>query len=329
MVMKKERLTKFLAAVFTVATLVVVYSHIDLHLLLRYLSDVHPVYLGLAVFAFLPQILVASLRWRIMIAGVRRVTLMESVRLNMAGKALNALVPSNMGEMSKAYFLKRDDAGVDMACAVSAVLLEKMLDLWGLCAVLLLGVILTPEPTPAVWTGWLIAGAVLAGIGVILILPVEVLGRPFANRGYRLSKIADFFAGWDMLLRGLKARDHGLVKTLGLSVLVWMLHVLQLYLFFPTLRHPVPVAPALAYLPLAVLAGFLPVTVGGMGTRDSALILLFASYADSALMAGIGLLCTVRYWVDTLMGVPFFHQLAARRSVQETDQRSSCSGVSE
>jgi hypothetical protein len=46
-------------------------------------------------------------------------------------------------------------------------------------------------------------------------------------------------------------------------------------------------------------------------------------------MAGIGLLCTVRYWVDTLMGVPFFHQLAARRSVQETDQRSSCSDVSE
>jgi uncharacterized protein (TIRG00374 family) len=327
--MKKDRLTKFLAVAFTVATLAVVYSNIDLNLLLRYFGNLHPVYLGLAVLAFLPQILVSSLRWRIMIAGVRRVTLMESVRLNMAGKALNALAPSNMGEMSKAYFLKRDDAGVDTAQAVSAVLLEKMLDLWGLCAVLLLGVILASDPTPAVWTGWLIAGAALVGIGLILVLPIEILGRPFAGRGSKLSKVADFFAGWDVLLRGLKARDRGLLKTLGLSVLVWMLHVLQLYLFFPTLRHPVPIAPALAYLPLAVLTGFLPITVGGMGTRDSALILLFAPYADSALMASIGLLCTVRYWVDTLMGVPFFHQLATRRSVQETDQRPSRCDVSE
>jgi hypothetical protein len=44
-----------------------------------------------------------------------------------------------------------------------------------------------------------------------------------------------------------------------------------------------------------------------MGTRDSALIYLFASYESAALMAGIGILCSMRYWVDTLLGLPFFH----------------------
>jgi hypothetical protein len=49
-----------------------------------------------------------------------------------------------------------------------------------------------------------------------------------------------------------------------------------------------------------------------MGTRDSALILLFAPYADAALVAGVGLLCSMRYWMDTLLGVPFFHGYTSR-----------------
>jgi hypothetical protein len=61
-----------------------------------------------------------------------------------------------------------------------------------------------------------------------------------------------------------------------------------------------------AYVPIAIFIGLLPITIGGMGTRDAALMALFAPYEGAALMAGIGLLCSTRYWLDSLLGWPFF-----------------------
>jgi len=88
--------------------------------------------------------------------------------------------------------------------------------------------------------------------------------------------------------------------------------MLQIYLFFPVLRQSMDVSIALAYIPLSLLAGLLPITLAGMGTRDAALILLFSPWADASTMAGVGLLCTMRYWSDTLMGVPFLHNYTAQ-----------------
>lgn len=305
---------KAVAAVLTAATLLLVYARVDITLLLHYLENANPFYLLLALFMFLPQALVSGLRWRILAEDVRGLTFSEAVQMNLAGKALNAVAPSNLGEISKAYFLKKGNAGVDAAQAVSAVLLEKTLDQWGLCAVLLLGAAASLDwRSPVIRTGLFAGSAVVVGVGCILMIRMGALCKLFARSGATpLRKISAFFEGWDLLLSGLKSRDPFLLKTLGLSFLVWTLHVCQLYLFFPALGMAMPIAPALSRLPLAVLTGFLPVTVGGMGTRDTALIYLFAPYADASFMAGIGLLCSLRYWIDTLMGVPFFYRSTGR-----------------
>lgn len=302
---------KWLASFFTGGILVVIYAHIDRRLLFQYLTHLHPGYFGLALFLFLPQIVVASLRWHTMITRIQPMTLGESIQLVMAGKALNILVPSKLGEMSKAYFLKMN-ARVDTGQAVSAVILEKVLDMGGLCTMLLLGVLISPDWTTAVWVGAVVAGGVLAAIAFLLVIPTGILEGTLTSWSPKLKRVAWLLDGWGTVLSGWKGRVGTLPRILGLSVLLWGLHVLQIYLFFPSLRHPVPLAPALAAIPLGILVGLLPITIGGIGTRDSALILLFASYADSALMAGIGLLCSMRYWVDTLLGVPFFHRYASR-----------------
>jgi uncharacterized membrane protein YbhN (UPF0104 family) len=69
----------------------------------------------------------------------------------------------------------------------------------------------------------------------------------------------------------------------------------------------------LAYVPISIFVGLLPLTIGGMGTRDSALIYLFAAYEPASVMAGIGLLCSMRYWMDTLVGLPFFHAYSVEK----------------
>jgi uncharacterized protein (TIRG00374 family) len=303
----KSMAVKGLAFVLTVGILAAIYLHVDLHAMALRLIEVHPVYFSLALFFFLPQFLVTSIRWRIMVGAIHPLTFWESVKMVMAAKALNALVPAKLGELSKAYFLKRGQRA-DTGQSVSTVILEKILDMGGLCSVLLCGAILFTDRNEAVWIGVLIAGGVVSGVLFLIFMPLSRIAARLDSRGKRSMRISQLLSGWHAVLSTWREGKATLPLILSLSILLWVLHVAQIYLFFPSLRHPVPLAPALALIPLAILVGVIPITIGGMGTRDSVLIVLFAPYADAATMAGIGLLCTMRYWVDTLLGVPFFHR---------------------
>ena len=60
---------------------------------------------------------------------------------------------------------------------------------------------------------------------------------------------------------------------------------------------------------VAILAGLLPVpTFGGAGTRDGALVALYAPYFATPVALALGLLCTARYLLPAIGGLPFISQ---------------------
>ena len=136
---------KVLAFLVTFGILFAVYSKVDLTLVLERLADAKFSYLLLALLLFLPQIWVSARRWQLLTTGFRRASLGESACLVLAGKALNVLVPSKLGELGKAYFLRRD-YNADSSQAVLAVILEKVLNIAGLSVVLLVGVFFSQNP---------------------------------------------------------------------------------------------------------------------------------------------------------------------------------------
>jgi uncharacterized membrane protein YbhN (UPF0104 family) len=308
---RNARWVKWLAIILTVGILLIIYTSIDRSLLLHYLVHVHPGYFALALSLFIPQILVSSLRWKMMTRQLYPMGLWQSVQQVMASKALNAFVPSKLGEMSRAYFLKLSSDS-DLDNTIALVILEKILDAGGLCTILIAGILVAPERDNVLWLCTGLAGGYLVILALLLFIPLGGLGERLVNWWVWLKWLGRLLMGWDVLLAGWEKKRGLLSRIVGLSVLIWILHVVQIYLFFPSLNHIVPVAPSLAFIPLSVFVGLLPITIGGMGTRDSALIALFASYAGSTLMAGVGLLCSMRYWVDTLLGIPFLHYYTRR-----------------
>ena len=65
-----------------------------------------------------------------------------------------------------------------------------------------------------------------------------------------------------------------------------------------------------ALAPLAILLGQLPITLGGMGTRDLAFISLFTEYAKEVDLLSVGILFSAfRYWLPSIMGIPFMWAL--------------------
>ena len=67
-----------------------------------------------------------------------------------------------------------------------------------------------------------------------------------------------------------------------------------------------PYAFIASAMPVAIFVGLLPVTLGGMGTRDAAMLVLFADYGDPAQILAAGLLYSLlSYWVLGVLGLPF------------------------
>ena len=62
--------------------------------------------------------------------------------------------------------------------------------------------------------------------------------------------------------------------------------------------------------PLAIFISLIPITIAGMGTRDSAIIYLFSSWASPSVCLGVGFLYTLfAYWFLALIGLPIIKKL--------------------
>jgi uncharacterized membrane protein YbhN (UPF0104 family) len=76
-------------------------------------------------------------------------------------------------------------------------------------------------------------------------------------------------------------------------------------------------------VPAAIVVGLLPITVAGLGTRDVAMIVLFAPWAPAEMMAGIALLSHLRYILPGLAGLVSVRQFLAETSGPEAATQSS------
>jgi uncharacterized protein (TIRG00374 family) len=300
---------KKVAILATILVLVLLYTRIDLPALLRQLRQMNMAFFLLALGFFVPQVFVTALRWQCMVRDVCPMGILDAAQLILAGKALNALVPSKLGEMSKAYFLKTQ-ANLDLSKGGALVMLEKAFDVLGLCTLMLLGVLLTPQHGPVEASAALAAGLAIVVIIGLCTCRTGGLQRWLQGKRGLAQRLATLLESWEAILARWKVHSTRLAGIVLLSVGLWFLHLVQVYLFFVALHSSVAAKMVFAYVPLSIFIGLLPLTIAGMGTRDSALILLFAPYESAVVMAGVGVLCSLRYWMDTLLGLPFFHHYA-------------------
>ncbi|HLE25359.1 MAG TPA: hypothetical protein VI935_06875, partial [Thermodesulfobacteriota bacterium] len=75
-----------------------------------------------------------------------------------------------------------------------------------------------------------------------------------------------------------------------------------------SLKAWTPFLANLALAPLAILAGLLPLTLAGIGTRDAALIALYQPFFNAPTGAALGLLCTSRYLLPAICGLPLLRK---------------------
>ena len=242
----------------------------------------------------------SALRWqRMMNALGHRLGFLEAIELIMAAWPMGTLTPSKAGDVVKAYYLR---SRIPIRTTLGSVLAERALDVLVLLGLALFGCVLFQRWDLALLAG----GGFLAGLGGIAVLLTVRLPIP--------AKMQDKVEGVLEALRVVGRSPRLLTEVLLLTVANWMASVVQVVICYRALGVVVPLAFTTGAVPLAIFVGLLPLTLSGMGTRDSAFIALFAVLGVSAEVSlGVGLLYSLYgYWLPALVGLPFMRRVLAR-----------------
>jgi glycosyltransferase 2 family protein len=249
----------------------------------RQLADVDGRLFAMAMALFVPQTLIAGWRWRRMVRPYASLGLPEASGQILGGSSANLVLPSRLGDFSKAAMIRGIDGRARKKVA-GLVVVEKVCDV---CVVL--------------------TAVVLAMLGEGAAIAVFSLG------------VAACLATYLPDSRQMTPERRSGLTLVGGSIVLWTFHLAQLHLFVLCCGVNVPWTTSLEKIPLALVAGLVPAAFCGIGTRDAALVWLFADVAPAAQMAAVGVLTALRYLIPGAAGIPFWWMARGNRKSDAGD----------
>jgi uncharacterized protein (TIRG00374 family) len=318
-----HRLIAFLVS----ATLIVLlYRAIDFSALVAAMRSADPTLLAIGIGVLVPLMVATAWRFSVL-TGAARVGILTSLELTLMACTVNLFVPSKMGDLAKAVVLT-DHNGMDVKLALSICILEKALDL---ASLLLLGGIALLYVAGSSLVLWVLAAltALLLLVLVVMLLPLNIVPKAANFLGRFLSgRMADslqrFSETWQSVIVWFWSDRRRAVAVIALSIALWAGHLMQFWLFALAIGAVIPLIDNMAFATLGILAGLLPFTIAGIGTRDLALVHFYGGYLTPGQGAFLAILATLRYVIPAIAGVPFLeHSIRTFRAARNatTDRR--------
>jgi hypothetical protein len=309
---------RLISIAISLLILAIIYWKIDFQGLLNVFRHCDPVWMLISLGMVVPLTMLTAWRLQQLMPGGKDLGFGEANRLILAASVLNMVLPSKMGDIAKAYFM-RERGHLSGALSLSLVVFEKACDMLSLLLWCVFGLMLYPQKD---WLYWTMTACVSLGLilGLLLLGSKKfaqiffIVGQAIAPKKFQL-KLKQLRVSWNEIHDYFWTDKSQLSAISLLSIFIWFLHLLQIWFFILALKAWTPFLANLALSPLAILAGLLPLTFAGVGTRDAALIWFYQPYFDAPTAAALGVLCTSRYLLPALGGLPFLNQyLMALRS---------------
>ncbi len=241
-----------------------------------------------------------------------RISFSTALRAVMLANVLNAFLPSKSGDMAKALYLKRR---CGISTGIGTVIVERLVDFSMLGMLGIAGFFGSSA-------GWglpagciLLGGATLAFL-IITFIPLNFIPLP--------GKVAHAAGAVRSVSRKWVANPGAVARTLGGSFGNWCLAGFIVCTVASALHRGVNWGHLISVFPLAILAGLVPVTISGIGTRDAAFVVLLTGSMprEAATLVGIGY-TFFAYWFVALLSLPWvIREIACFLSARENSHSS-------
>jgi uncharacterized protein (TIRG00374 family) len=270
--------------------------------------------LALAILAGLPEIFFKSLRFRLLGKPETHLSISQSFHIYLSGQPMALVTPGKLGDVTRVWLFKRFSKRPMPEC-LAVHTADKIFDFSALAILATIGILGWIGNHGNHSSGVLAAtGGVLAGLSLTLALLNPEWFKPlvkFLIRQWVPPEKADPLKHHGReFLEKLKHRLSPSTKNFFLafaySLLAWEFAILRAWICSVALGIPLSFGLYMLGAPLVVMVELLPISILGFGTRETALILLFASASltPEALVA-FGLLATLAGPVTTaLLGLP-------------------------
>lgn len=284
-------------------------------------KNIDLVFLTISLLFFIPQTIISAIRWQWILHPHCEVGLGKATSVILAANSLNAVLPSKIGDFAKALFHKNHE-GLELTKGIYLTIMERVLDVAALCFVLLCGALLIPESNNMVKLFILFSFLIIVITICIFSFDIKHMVSSMISERIRTKYNLDVYLNkWQELIELQKSAKRNFIKIILVSILLWFLHITQIYFFFLSFNATVPLVIVLALVPVCIFVGLIPISFAGIGTRDASLIYFFSPYAPASIMAGIGILVSSRYFIPALVGLPFLHRLGF--SIKDVKKSSS------
>ncbi len=237
-----------------------------------------------ALLLYLVSFPLRAYRWQALLSAHRAaVRFPRLVRLYFTGAFFNIILPTSVGgDVMRAHGVAKEGAGA--AVGASTVLADRAAGLLVLLAVALVSTVFAyrlagPELTLLIAA---VTVGTFAGVGIVLWegLRERVRRRlPALQRVLPIERIDEFYASLHSY------RGVPITKALFISLVFNLLLVAVNYLIALSMGVRVSVLYFLLFVPLISFSQLLPISLGGLGVREGAYVLLFGQAGVAAPLA--------------------------------------------
>ncbi|MBN1346282.1 MAG: flippase-like domain-containing protein [Phycisphaerae bacterium] len=264
---------------------------------------------GAAVALAIPFALLKGARWRSLLVGQGvEISFRESTSMYAMGMVMAAVTPGHVGDFLKIVPLV--DRGCSLGRAVAYNVLDRLLDvtfvfLAGYAGLWYFSAIFASElwvANLAILVGLLIGGVLIARRGTVKSIAIRLVPERYRDAVREC---------WSEIVAGsVRGRTLRGIRLALWTAAFWPLQFLAGYLCARAVGVDVPFLYISACVAVGTIVSFLPITVGGAGTRDAAFIVLLGqigirrpeSLAVSSLLLAVFLAnCLGFYVISVLM----------------------------
>jgi uncharacterized protein (TIRG00374 family) len=218
---------------------------------------------------FLMQLL-RSIRWGLILRPIGKVGQLSLFSVTSVGFLAIIAIPARLGELARPYLITKKSR-IPMSSALGTIFVERVLDSLTVLIIAVLSIFFTPLPPWLFRSSTLLLLATLALSAVMILMIVRreatlrvlapLIGRlPARYAGAVNRLIGHFIEGFRIMV------DPALLLSVTLlSIAIWLVDVLAIYLLFLAFGLHLPVAAAFVLMIILIIGIAIPAAPGFIG----------------------------------------------------------------
>lgn len=274
------KVTKILP-VIGVALFVCIIWAVGIENIVSSLINADPVLIAASIMLLFPHLLLQTYKWRIILSKQRIETgIMPLLKIYMIGIFYGILTPGKIGTLIRVAYLK-EKTGKNLAECSSSVIIDRILDVLSMFILALFGVIILIRYLSGMFL-LIIIVIFLCLFASFAFLMKKKVSRKILRFIYKVAVPLKFKNSARMAFHSFYRNlpnSRGLLVPFFLTLASWIISYTSIYFVALSIGINVPYHIFITIFPIATIIGLIPITVGGWGTREATLIMMFSLFA--------------------------------------------------